>query len=53
MTDEHPIIKQWIEQLRSPDVVRLVELYGMTRRIDLTLYSDRGRVSKPPSQQIT
>lgn len=46
-----PIIEKWIEQLKSLDVVALVNLYGDRRRIDLTLYSDRGRVTKPPSHQ--
>ncbi len=52
MTEElPPIITKWIEQLKQPDVVKLVELYGDRRRIDLTLYSDRGHVAKPPSHQ--
>lgn len=47
-----PIIESWIEQLKSPDVIALVQLYGGTRRIDITLFSDRNRVTKPPTSVV-
>lgn len=46
------IINRWIEQLREPDTIKLVETFGDKRRIDLTLFSDRGRVNKPPRSSV-
>jgi hypothetical protein len=48
-----PIITRWIEQVCDPDVVKLVETFGDKRRIDLTLFSDRGRVNRPPKNTVT
>lgn len=47
-----PIIQRWIEQLCEPEVVTLVETFGDKRRIDFTLFSDRGRVPKPPKSSV-
>lgn len=46
------IVRQWMRQLADPDVVRIVTEVGGRRRIDLTLYSDRERVNKPPRVEI-
>jgi hypothetical protein len=43
-----PIIQEWISQLQDPEVVKLVEQCGDKRRLDVTLFSDRGHVNKPP-----
>jgi hypothetical protein len=47
-----PIVRAWIAQLTSPEVLALVREFGDSRRIDLTLFSDRGRVPRPPVATI-
>ncbi len=49
MADLHPIQLAWIEQIRSQQVSQFVELFGDDRRIDVTLFADRGNTPKPPS----
>ena len=45
----NPIIEAWIQHLQSEEVAAFVEQFGNTRRVDITLYSDRGRTPKPPT----
>lgn len=47
-----PIIQMWIAQLTDPDIIKMVETFGDRRRIDLTVFSDRGRCNRPPKHSI-
>jgi len=47
-----PIIQMWITQLTDPDIVAMVKTFGDRRRIDLMLFSDRGRCNRPPKHTI-
>lgn len=51
-SDLPPIVQRWIEQLCDPDTIQLVETFGNKRRIDFTLFSDRGRVNRPPKSSV-
>lgn len=42
------LIKMLKEELDSPELRDLLVTAGFTRRVDLTLFLDRGRVAKPP-----
>ncbi len=44
----HPIQIAWIEQIKSIQVSQFVNLFGDNKRIDVTLYADRGNTPKPP-----
>lgn len=46
------IITRWICQLCDPDIVDIVRQYGGRRRIDIELFSDRDRVTRPPKHTI-
>lgn len=54
MEEQMPdVVKEWIRQITSDDVLRLVREVGSKRRLDFTLYADRGHVSKPPSYHVS
>jgi hypothetical protein len=46
------IIRLWMAQLADEDVVNMVQNYGGRRRLNVTLFSDREHVNRPPRQEV-
>jgi hypothetical protein len=44
------VIEEWLAQLRAdPEIMRAI---GFGRQVDVTLYADKCRASKPPDHAV-